>query len=208
MKNPNWKRESDLWQRGYQFVAGIDEVGRGAWAGPIVAAGVIFEKKQIIEGLKDSKKISASKRIKLLEIIKEKSLAWTVQLVENTIIDEIGVGQANALVIDKVINNLEPRPQYLLIDKASVTKYKIRIPWETIIKGDNLVNSIAAASILAKVFRDKIMLELAKKYPNYGFEEHKGYGTALHQKMLTKYNACAVHRKSYKPISQAKLINL
>ncbi len=207
MKKPSWKLELDLWKRGYQHVAGIDEVGRGAWAGPIVAAGVIFEKRKVIKGLKDSKKSSAPKRIKLAEIIKAKALAWNVALVENDIIDEIGVGKANALVIDKVINNLEPRPQYLLIDKASVTKYKIRIPWETIIKGDALIFSIAAASILAKVARDEIMLKLAKKYSQYGFAEHKGYGTELHQKMLAQYHACPIHRKSYKPISQPKLIN-
>ena len=198
--------EHGLWQRGYQFVAGIDEVGRGAWAGPIVAAGVIFDKRRVIKGLKDSKKISGSKRVKLAEIIKEKALAWTIEIVENKIIDEIGVGKANALVIDQVINSLNPRPQYLLIDKASVAKYKIRIPWETIIKGDNKVFSIAAASILAKVYRDDLMLKLAKKYPKYCFEEHKGYGTQLHQQMIAKYNICPIHRKSYKPISQPKLI--
>ncbi len=206
MKKPDWKMEHGLWKRSYQFVAGIDEVGRGAWAGPIVAAGVIFEKRIRIKGLNDSKKISVPKRIKLAEIIKEKSLAWTIEVVENEIIDEIGVGKANALVIDQVINSLNPRPQYLLIDKASVAKYKIRIPWETIIKGDSKVFSIAAASILAKVYRDNLMLKLAQKHPDYKFEKHKGYGTALHQKMLKKYNICPIHRKSYKPISQPKLI--
>ncbi|MBD3359933.1 MAG: ribonuclease HII [Candidatus Buchananbacteria bacterium] len=206
MKNPDWKRESGLWQRGYQYVAGIDEVGRGAWAGPIVAAGVIFERRKMIKGLKDSKKISAFKRKKLVEEIKYKALSCTVVVIDNTVIDEIGVGKANALVIDKVINGLSIRPQYLLIDKASVTKYKIRIPWETIVKGDNLVFSIASASILAKVARDDIMLKLAQKYPKYGFDLHKGYGTKLHQQMLSKYDICPIHRKSYKPISQRQLI--
>jgi len=206
MKIPNFKKELELWGKGYQYIAGIDEVGRGAWAGPIVAAGVIFEKRIKIKGLNDSKKISAPKRIKMAEIIKQKALAWTVEIIDNQIIDEIGVGKANALVIDQVINSLKPRPHYLLIDKASVTKYKIRIPWETIIKGDNKIFSIAAASILAKVARDEIMLKLAKKYPKYGFEIHKGYGTALHQKMINKNNICSLHRKSYKPIHQLKLL--
>ncbi len=207
MHKPTFKREHELWQNGYDLVAGIDEVGRGAWAGPIVAAGVIFEKRQMIEGLNDSKKLSAAKREELAEIIKSKALAWTIQLVEHDIIDEIGVGKANALVIDKVINALDPKPHYLLIDKASVTEYKIRIPWETIIKGDSKIFSIAAASIIAKVARDEMMLKLAKKYPNYGFEEHKGYGTKLHQDMLKIHNICPIHRKSYRPISQPSLLN-
>jgi len=206
MRKPTFKRERELWQKGYDLVAGIDEVGRGAWAGPIVAAGVIFEKRLRIKGLNDSKKLLAPRREKLAQIIKDKALAWTVQLVEHDVIDEIGVGKANALVIDKVINNLNPRPHYLLIDKASVTKYKIRIPWETIIKGDSLIFSIAAASILAKVYRDELMSELAKKYPEYGFERHKGYGTEFHQQMISKYDICDIHRRSYKPIHQLKFI--
>jgi ribonuclease HII len=206
MNKPSWKTEVKLWKQGYQYIAGIDEVGRGAWAGPIVAAGVIFAKRVKIKGLKDSKKVYAAKRIKLAEIIKAKALAWTVEIVDNKMIDEIGVGKANALVIDQVINSLKPHPHYLLIDKASVTKYKIRIPWETIIKGDNKIFSIAAASILAKVYRDNLMLKLAKKYPRYGFEEHKGYGTKLHQQMIDQHDICPLHRKSYKPINQLKLL--
>jgi ribonuclease HII len=205
MIKPTFKKEKKLWTKGYDFVAGIDEVGRGAWAGPIVAAGVIFAKNCKIEGLRDSKKMIAKKRIEIIKIIKEKAIAWAICEVSNTEIDEIGVGQANSLVIDKVLNNLDPRSDYALIDKASVTEYKIKIPWETIIKGDNLVFSIAAASILAKVTRDEIMLKLAKKYPNYGFDLHKGYGTKLHQQMLSKYDICPIHRKSYKPISQRQL---
>jgi ribonuclease HII len=207
MKNPNFKKELELWHKGYELIAGIDEVGRGAWAGPIVAAGVIFENKVIIKGLNDSKKLTAIKRESLAEEIKSKALAWVVQLVDNSIIDEIGVGRANALVIDKVINKLAPRPDYLLIDQASLTKYKIRIPWQTIIRGDSQVCSIAAASIIAKVARDNMMLELAKIYPQYGFEDHKGYGTQFHQQMLAKYAACPLHRRSYKPVSQPKLIS-
>jgi len=195
-----------LWKKGYDLVAGIDEVGRGAWAGPIVAAGVIFEKKLRIKGLNDSKKLTALKREKLAEVIKSKCVSWTIQIVNHKIIDEIGVGKANALVIDKVINALNPRPHYLLIDKASVTKYKIRIPWETIIKGDSMIFSIAAASILAKVYRDELMSKLARKYPYYGFEKHKGYGTELHQKMIKQHNICPIHRKSYRPISQPSLL--
>lgn len=206
MKRPSWKMEKGLWQRGFQFIAGIDEVGRGAWAGPIVAAGVIFAKPFKLEGVKDSKKISAKKRTELVNEIKERALAWTVEQVDNTEIDEIGVGKANALVIDKVINSLNTRPDYLLIDKASVAKYKIKIPWETVIKGDMKVFSIAAASILAKVARDEMMVELAEKYPQYGFDEHKGYGTKLHISKLDEHDICQIHRKSYKPISQRQLI--
>jgi ribonuclease HII len=204
---PTFKREKELWAKGYDMVAGIDEVGRGAWAGPIVAAGVIFEKNIKIKGVNDSKKLSADKREKLAKIIKAKALAWTIQLVDHDVIDEIGIGKANALVIDKVINALNPKPHYLLIDKASVIKYKIRIPWETIIKGDSKIFSIAAASIIAKVARDEMMLKLAKKYPNYGFDLHKGYGTEHHQKMLKLHNICPIHRKSYRPISQPTLLN-
>lgn len=207
MSKPTFKKEKELWARGYDLVAGIDEVGRGAWAGPIVAAGVIFAKDLKIKGLDDSKKVLAPKRNELAEIIKAKALAWTIQIVEHDIIDDIGVGKANALVIDKVINALNPKPHYLLIDKATVTKYKIRIPWETIIKGDSKICSIAAASIIAKVARDEIMLELAKKYPDYQFDKHKGYGTELHQEMLKLHDICPIHRKSYRPISQPSLLN-
>lgn len=206
MIKPTFKKEKELWSRGYAFVAGIDEVGRGAWAGPIVAAGVIFEKRKVIKGLNDSKKLTALKREKLAIEIKAKALAWTVEIVSNEVIDDIGIGKANALVIDQVINSLNPRPDYLLIDKASLTKYKIRVPWETIIKGDSQISSIAAASILAKVFRDDLMLKLAQKYPNHCFDKHKGYGTALHQAVIAKYDICDLHRKSYKPISQRKLL--
>lgn len=207
MTKPSFKREHELWKNGYDLVAGIDEVGRGAWAGPIVAAGVIFAKDLKIKGLNDSKKVFAHKREELAEIIKSKALAWTIQVVEQDVIDEIGVGKANALVIDKVINALDPKPHYLLIDKASLIKYKIMIPWETIIKGDSQIFSIAAASIIAKVARDEMMLKLAKIYPNYGFEKHKGYGTELHQKMLKEHDLCPIHRKSYHPISQPSLLN-
>jgi ribonuclease HII len=207
MSKPSFKREYELWKKGYDLVAGIDEVGRGAWAGPIVAAGVIFEKRQMIKGLNDSKKLLAPKREYLAKIIKSKALAWTIQIVEHDVIDDIGVGKANALVIDKVINALDPKPHYLLIDKASVTKYKIRVPWETIIKGDSKICSIAAASIIAKVARDEIILKLAKKYPKYGFDQHKGYGTELHQNMIKLHDICPIHRKSYRPISQPSLLN-
>jgi len=203
---PDFKHEQVLWQKGYQYIAGIDEVGRGAWAGPIVAAGVIFEKKLDLSGIKDSKSITAKKRLSLVDEIKNNALAWTVEVVSNQEIDQIGVGKANALVIDKVINGLVLRPDYLLIDKASVTKYKIKIPWETIVKGDSKIYSIAAASILAKVYRDNLMEKLAAKYPGYGFEEHKGYGTSKHRQMLDKLNICEIHRKSYKPVSQRQLI--
>lgn len=207
MTSPTFKKEKELWGQGYDLVAGIDEVGRGAWAGPIVAAGVIFAKDLKIKGLNDSKKVLAAKREELAEIIKAKALAWTIQIVEHDVIDDIGVGKANALVIDKVINALDPKPHYLLIDKANVTKYKIRVPWETIIKGDSKICSIAAASIIAKVFRDELMLKLAKMYPEYGFELHKGYGTEFHQNMIKLHDICPIHRKSYRPISQPSLLN-
>lgn len=207
MQKLTFKKEKELWAAGYQYIAGIDEVGRGAWAGPIVSAGVIFAQKVVINGLNDSKKVLAAKRQGLALIIKEKALAWTVQTVEHDIIDEIGVGKANALVIDKVISALSPQPHYLLIDKASLLKYRIHVPWETIIKGDSNIFSIAAASILAKVARDEIMLELAEKYPKYGFDKHKGYGTELHQAMIDRHDICPIHRRSYKPISQLKLLS-
>jgi len=206
MTKPTFKKEKELWQRGYEHIVGIDEVGRGAWAGPIVAAGVIFENSKVIKGLRDSKKVTALRREQLVEEIKAKALSWTIEVLDNNVIDEIGVGQANALVIDKVINGLTIRPQYCLIDKASVKEYKIMIPWETIVKGDTKIFSIAAASILAKVARDKIMLKLAKKYPEYGFELHKGYGTKLHMQKLDEYDISKIHRKSYKPISQRSFL--
>lgn len=206
MPNPNFKKEISLWKAGYKYIVGIDEVGRGAWAGPIVAAGVIFEKRVVIEGLKDSKQMTENKRTHLADIIKQKAAAWTIQEIDNTVIDDIGVGRANALVIDKVLQQLKPCPDYALIDKAHILAYSMKIPWETIIKGDSLIKSIAAASILAKAYRDDLMLKLAKKYPKYSFEKHKGYGTKLHQHALENHNMCPIHRKSYKPISQMKLL--
>ena len=199
MNKPTFTKELALWNEGFTMIAGIDEVGRGAWAGPIVAAGVIFEKRVLIPGVRDSKLLSPQKRERLAEIIKEKALAWTIQKIDPQDIDNGGVGKANSRVIELVAEALNP--DYLLIDKATINPQNFSMKWETIVRGDSSVFSIAAASILAKVARDTMMVELAADYPQYGFDAHKGYGTRDHRRALKKHSPCPQHRHSYQPIA-------
>jgi len=204
-KTATFSHEQALWDSGVMRIVGIDEVGRGAWAGPLVAAGVIFSKKVRISGITDSKLLNEKAREELSEKIKEKSLTWTVVEISPEEIDMIGVGEANARAISEVISKLIPAPQYALIDQAFLKSQNISIPYETIVKGDQKIFSIAAASILAKVARDTIMRQYAKNFPEYGFDTHVGYGTAEHQKALKKYGITPLHRRSYKPVSQQTL---
>lgn len=200
---PTFKREKELWATGHLLIVGIDEVGRGAWAGPIVAAGVIFDPGTRIDHIRDSKSISELQRRRLDERIKAKARAWTIQSVDAPDIDTMGIGAANAHVIWKVVMALNPKPTYGLIDKAFIQRRQLDIPFETIVKGDGKVTSIAAASIIAKVFRDALMVRCASDYPGYGFENHVGYGTVEHQEGLRKLGPCAIHRRSYRPIADS-----
>lgn len=202
MRSLTQQYEERVRAAGFSVVAGVDEVGRGAWAGPIVAAGVIFEPGVKIKGLNDSKKLTPIQRIDLAEEIKLKAVKFSIQLLDIDVIDTIGVGKANEECIKRVVAELNP--QYALIDKAWV--YNLATPHDLIVKGDSKVFSIGAASIIAKVYRDQIMTELDLKYPGYGFADHKGYGTKEHQNALEKLGVCAIHRKSFQPIMQSRLI--
>jgi len=202
MKSLSRNYEIKLSELGFARIVGIDEAGRGAWAGPIVAAGVIFDPSVKIKGLNDSKKLTSDNRNELAPEIREKSIAHVVLEISNQDIDEKGIGWANAELIRRIITQLNP--DYALIDKAWVDG--ISIPHELIIKGDAKVFSIAAASVLAKTYRDQIMDDLDKQFPGYNFSHNKGYGTKDHQEALVKLNHCSIHRMSYQPILQPKLI--
>lgn len=204
-KIPTFTYERALWKKGISYVAGIDEVGRGAWAGPLVAAGVIFSKAVRITGITDSKLLTKQSRERLAHEIKEKAAAWSIVEISPKEIDMFGVGEANARAISQVIIELNPAPEHLLIDYAFLKAQAFSVPFETIIKGDQKIFSISAASIIAKVERDAIMCRYAKDYPEYGFDSHVGYGTNEHQNALKNYGITPIHRRSYKPVSQQSL---
>lgn len=181
-----------------KLTAGIDEAGRGSFAGPLVAAAVILKPKQKLKGLNDSKKLTSKAREKLFKKITKNCISFGIGEVSNKFIDQNGLTKAVHEAYALAIKTLNPQPDFLLID--GIEKPRLNIPYETIIRGDGLIKEIMAASIIAKVTRDKIMIDLAKKYPKYGFEKHKGYGTRLHKKLLALHKPCQVHRMSYTPV--------
>ena len=181
--------------KGYSAVCGVDEAGRGPLAGPVFAAAVILPENCEIEGLNDSKKISEKKRDALFDVIKEKAISWSVASVDEKTIDEINILQATYLAMRKAVEGLDVPADYALIDGNRMPP--LEIEGETIVKGDAKSPSIAAASILAKVSRDRFMLELDEKYPQYQFAKHKGYGTKLHYEMLTEHGISDCHRISF-----------
>ena len=187
--------ENQAISNGYNIVCGVDEAGRGPLAGPVYAAAVILPKGYIIEGVNDSKKLSEKKREALFEKIKAESLAFSIGIATAEEIDEINILQATFLAMKRAVEGLQICPDYAMIDGNR--KPNISVPCETIIKGDGKSASIACASILAKVSRDRYMLEMAEKYPEYQFEKHKGYGTKLHYEMLDKFGPCDIHRKTF-----------
>jgi ribonuclease HII len=184
---------------GYKYIAGVDEVGRGCLAGAVVAAACILDlSKPLPEGLNDSKKLTAKKRERIAEQLKETVLAYSVAQIEAEEIDRINILQATKKAMRIAIENLRPRADFLLIDAVSLKE--IRLPQKAIIKGDAISASIAAASILAKTYRDNLMRELDKIYPEYGFSQHVGYGTRAHFEAIKKHGACALHRKSFRGV--------
>jgi ribonuclease HII len=187
--------ERDAQSRGFRRVAGVDEAGRGPLAGPVAAAAVILDPERPILGLNDSKKISPQKRERLFDAIQEKALAWSVVLVEPAVIDQINILQATLQAMRQAVAQLQPEPDLLLVDAVRLDLPGIS-SWP-IIGGDAKSNSIAAASILAKVTRDRVMLELDRQYPGYGFAQHKGYGTANHYAALAKLGRSPCHRLSF-----------
>ena len=187
--------ERKLSEKGCKYICGVDEVGRGPLAGPVVCCAVIMPLDDIIEGVDDSKKLSAKKRENLAELIEKKAIACHICRIEPQIIDEINILEATKLCMKNAVEGLPVKPDFVLTD-GNMT-LDIDIPQESIVKGDSLSYSIGAASIVAKVFRDKLMDEYAEKFPRYGFEKNKGYGTADHIKGIKEAGICAIHRRSF-----------
>ena len=190
-----WEIEDSLRANGYELICGVDEAGRGPLAGPVCAAAVILPRDAEIPGLNDSKKLSDKKRRELYPIIKEKALCYGIGFASHEEIDQINILQATYLAMERALSQLTITPQQVLIDGNRAKDFGL--PVRTIVHGDSLSMSIAAASVLAKVTRDDLMLEMAKEYPQYGFEIHKGYGTKAHYEALRTYGACPIHRNSF-----------
>jgi len=195
--------EKEGFCKGFRFIAGIDEAGRGPLAGPVHAAAVILPKDHRIEGLNDSKKLSSSKRDYLFNKIIETALSYSISEVDEKVIDEINILQASKLAMEKAVKGLNQVPDYLLID--GIVKIDSSIPQKTIIKGDARSYSIAAASILAKVTRDRFMMEMHVLYPQYGFDRHKGYPTKEHIMKIMDIGPCEIHRKTFKQVKNVKV---
>ncbi len=187
--------ENEKYQQGFKVICGIDEAGRGPLAGPVYAAAVILKKGQTIEGVNDSKKLSEKKREALYNKIIDECLAYAIGVADEKEIDEINILQATFLAMKRAVDGLSIKPDCALVDGNQIPPLDCSVT--TVIKGDSKSESIAAASILAKVARDRYMLEMAQKYPQYCFEKHKGYGTKLHYEMIEKYGICDIHRKSF-----------
>lgn len=197
VKEPvDWFRyENEAKAEGFNIVCGIDEAGRGPLAGPVCAAAVILPEGCIIEGVNDSKKLTEKKREALFDVIKEKALAYSIAVADEKEIDEINILQATYLAMRRAFDGLDIKPDMALVDGNRDPG--LGVATRTIVKGDANSMSIAAASILAKVTRDRFMLEMDEKYPEYQFAKHKGYGTKLHYEMLTEYGASEIHRKTF-----------
>lgn len=187
-----WEIESEL---PYDLICGVDEAGRGPLAGPVCAAAVILPKGLVIPGLNDSKKLSDKRRRELFPIIQQEAVSFGIAFASQEESDEINILQATFLAMRRAIDQLDPKPDFALIDGNRETDFGV--PCKTVIKGDSLSANIAAASVLAKVTRDNWMIEAAEKYPGYGFEIHKGYGTKAHYAALEKLGPCAIHRRTF-----------
>ncbi len=190
-----WEIEYGCMAEGYKVICGVDEAGRGPLAGPVCAAAVILPAGLEIPGLNDSKKLSDKKRRELMPIIKEQAIAYGIAFASEQEIDEINILQATYLAMQRAINQLSVKPDLALVDGNRAGDFGL--PVKTVVKGDSLSASIAAASVLAKVTRDDLMLELANQYPQYGFEIHKGYGTKAHYAALMEFGPSPVHRMTF-----------
>ena len=190
-----WKIEQGHFDNGVKLICGVDEAGRGPLAGPVCAAAVILPPNAEIPGLNDSKKLSDKKRRELYPIIKERAIAYGIAFADHNEIDEINILQATYLAMERAINQLSVKPELALIDGNRAKDFGI--PVETVIHGDSLSASIAAASVLAKVTRDDVMLQMAEEYPGYGFEIHKGYGTKAHYAALTERGRSPLLRMTF-----------
>lgn len=190
-----WEIEQSHFDKGVKLICGVDEAGRGPLAGPVCAAAVILPANVEIPGLNDSKKLSDKKRRELYPIIKEQAVAYGIAFADHSEIDEINILQATYLAMERAINQLSVKPELALIDGNRAKDFGI--PVETVVHGDSLSASIAAASVLAKVTRDDYMLKMAEAYPGYDFEIHKGYGTKAHYAALTEHGPSPIHRMSF-----------
>ena len=187
-----WEIESEL---PFELICGVDEAGRGPLAGPVCAAAVLLPEGLVIPGLNDSKKLSDKRRRELFPIIQQEAVSFGIAFASQEEIDEINILQATFLAMRRAMEQLNPQPEFALIDGNRETDFGV--PCKTVIKGDSLSANIAAASVLAKVTRDNWMMEAAEKYPGYGFEIHKGYGTKAHYAALEKLGPCPIHRRSF-----------
>ena len=188
--------EKELYNKGFEYICGIDEAGRGPLAGPVVVAGVIMPKDSMIEGVNDSKKVSEKKREKLYDVILDEAISYSVAIIGQDVIDDINILNATKQGVTKVVEELDVKPNLILVDALTHINTK-GIPYDSIIKGDAKCYNIAAASIIAKVTRDRIMRQWDEIYPQYGFINHKGYGTAKHIEALKEYGPCPIHRRTF-----------
>lgn len=188
--------EEEIYNTGVETICGIDEAGRGPLAGPVVVAAVIMPRDSFIEGVNDSKKVSEKKRELLYDLITKEAIAWGVGIIDQKEIDRINILNATKEGLTTAIKNLEVKPDRIIVDALKGID-TLGIPYTSIIKGDAKCYSIAAASIIAKVTRDRIMRQWDEIYPQYGFEKHKGYGTAMHMQAIREYGLCPLHRRSF-----------
>ena len=193
---PDFELEIAAKEKGYNFVCGVDEAGRGPLAGPVCAAAVILPENCVIEGLNDSKKLSEKKREALFDVVIEKALSYSIAYGSVEEIEEFNILEATFIAMNRAIDSLPVKADYALIDGNRIPK-GISVPCETVVKGDSKSCSIAAASILAKVTRDRLMLEYHEQYPQYGFINHKGYGTKEHYAAIGSHGICEIHRPSF-----------
>ncbi len=193
---PDFELEKAAISRGFKYICGVDEAGRGPLAGPVCAAAVILPDTLEIEGLNDSKKLSEKKREALFDVICKKAVAYSIAFGTLEEIEELNILEATFIAMNRAIEGLSVKPDYALIDGNRVPK-GIIVPCETVIKGDAKSCSVAAASILAKVTRDRLLLEYDAMYPEYNFKKHKGYGTKEHTDLILKYGPCEIHRLSF-----------
>ena len=192
--------EKTLWQQGYKFVAGVDEAGRGPLAGPVYAAAVVFPEGVIIDGVNDSKKLTEKKREELFDVIIENATAYSIVSVDENEIDKINILNASMKAFKLALEGLSVKADFALLDGNRAPE--LEIPFQTVVKGDAKVQAIAAASILAKVARDRYITEMDKVYPQYGFSKHKGYPTKEHKEAVALYGPSPIHRLTFKGVSE------
>ena len=205
--HPDCSFESNLWQSGLSLVAGLDEAGRGAWAGPVFAAAVVLPPEPMMEsilsGVRDSKQMTPHQREHWAGEIQAVALAWGIGWAEAGEIDRIGILPATRLAMSRAVEQLGEMPEYLLVD-GNFLLPEIPLPQQALIKGDGRSLSIAAASVLAKTARDMLLIDCETNYPGYGFARHKGYGTAIHRAALEQLGACPIHRMSFAPLKNQR----